>query len=103
VAKAKPDSNMGMVRAAMEELGAGAKPLKIQAHIKEKHGKVLPTQIISNYKFQIRKKSGKKARPRGARPVAAGALHDVETIRLLRGLVTQLGARKVKELVDVLE
>jgi hypothetical protein len=104
VAKAKPDSNMGMVRSAMEELGAGAKPLALQAHIKAKHGKELPTQIISNYKFQIRKKSGKKGRPRGPRPAAAaGALHDVESIRLLRGLVTQLGARKVKELVDVLE
>jgi hypothetical protein len=106
VAKAKADSNMGMVRQAMEDIGAGAKPLALQAHIKEKFGKELPTQIISNYKFQIRKKGGAKGR--GRRAVAAGgggggALQDVESIRLLRGLVTQLGARKVKELVDVLE
>jgi hypothetical protein len=94
-----------MVRDAMKELGDDAKPLAMQEHIQNKFGKELGTQIISNYKFQIRKKAGAApaGRGRGKRAAAAGVLDDVETIRLIRGLVSSLGARRVKELVDVLE
>src|SRR5262249_35836436 len=110
VAKGKADGGTtiaDMVRDALKELGNDAKPLAIQAHIKSKFGKELATQIISNYKFQLRKKTGAgpsgRGRGRGKRGAAAGLLNDVETIRVLRGLVSKLGAAQVKELVDVLE
>jgi hypothetical protein len=96
-----------MVRDAMKELGSDAKPLAMQAHIKTKFNKDLTTQVISNYKFQFRKKAGMgpagSGRGRGKHAGAAGVLDDVETIRVIRGLVNSLGAQRVKELVDVLE
>lgn len=92
----KSPSRMGMVREAMDVLGAGAKPLAIQAHIKDKHGVELPTQIISNYKFQIRRQGGSKGR--GRRAATALQIEDFEAVR---GLVGRLGADQVKRLVDV--
>jgi hypothetical protein len=95
----KGESNMGMVRAVMQELGADAKPLDIQKRIKEKYNKELATQIISNYKFQIRKSSGAANRGRGRKAVSGGLqVADFETVR---GLVARLGADQVKQLVDV--
>src|SRR5262249_20006828 len=58
---------MDMVRSAMSELGLDAKPLKLQAHIKQKFSKEMTTQMISNYKFQIRKQGGAQVRTRGRR------------------------------------
>jgi ribosomal protein L19E len=103
------ESNMGMVRAAIEELGEGAKPLEIQKYIQEKYSKELPTQIISNYKFQINKKKasgGKGAgtghgRGRTAAASAAGGL-QVADFQVIRGLVGRLGADQVKALIDVI-
>jgi hypothetical protein len=108
MAKGRPEngeSNMGMVRTALNELGADAKPLELQSHIKSKFGKELPTQIISNYKFTINKKktssgSGMPGR-RGRKPgITAGGL-QVEDFEAIRGLVSRLGPDKVKRLVDV--
>jgi hypothetical protein len=105
VAKAKSDDKepnmMDMVRDAMGVLGSDAKPLAMQAHIKQKFEKVLPTQIISNYKFQVRKQGGTKGgRGRGRRAVTASAL-QIEDFEAVRGLVSRLGADQVKRLVDV--
>ncbi|MBA4066821.1 MAG: hypothetical protein C0501_24555 [Isosphaera sp.] len=108
MAKAKPDtngekkeSNMGMVRAAMQELGADAKPLELQAHIRSRYGAELATNIISNYKFQIRSKGA--GRPAGAARGrrAGGPALRVEDFEAVRGLVSRLGADQVKRLVDV--
>jgi hypothetical protein len=102
VAKTKTDDKepnmMDMVRDAMNVLGSDAKPLAMQAHIKQKFDKVLPTQIISNYKFQVRKQAG--AKTRGRRPATAGGL-KIEDFEAVRGLVTRLGADQVKRIVDV--
>ncbi len=103
MAKGKAASNKGpsrmeIVRAALQELGENAKPLEIQAHIKEKTGQEIPTNIISNYKFQIRSKASGTSR--GRRRTAAGAL-QVEDFEAIRGLVNRLGADQVKRLVDV--
>ena len=38
-------------------MGADAKPLDMQAHIKSKFGVELPANIISNYKSQIKRNS----------------------------------------------
>jgi hypothetical protein len=106
VAKGKTDEKepnmMDMVRAAMGELGMGAKPLALQAHIKEKFGKDMTTQMISNYKFQVRKQGGVKGgRGRGRRAVAAVGGLQIEDFEAVRGLVSRLGADQVKRIVDV--
>lgn len=86
-----------MVRAAIDTLGADAKPQPMQAFILEKFNTNLAPNIISNYKSVIKRKSGaangtKRGRKSGAQ------FSDLETIR---GLVTRLGAEQVKKLVDV--
>ena len=91
-----------MVRAAIEELGWEAKPLPMQAIIKEKFNTDLPANIISNYK-SVLKRDGATAStsgPAGAkRGRKAGAqFADLEAVR---GLVSRLGAAQVKELVEV--
>jgi hypothetical protein len=105
VAKAKGEGDKGlnmmdMVRTAMGDLGADAKPLSLQAHIKQKFGKEMTTQMISNYKFQIRKQGGAKVRTRGGRGAGGGAL-QIEDFEAVRGLVNRLGAAQVKRLIDV--
>ena len=81
----------------MNVLGSDAKPLAMQAHIKQKFDKVLPTQIISNYKFQVRKHAARRPAavavpPRGLK---------IEDFEAVRGLVTRLGADQVKRIADV--
>jgi hypothetical protein len=97
-AASKGPSRMDIVRGAIQELGEDAKPLEIQAHIKEKTGEEIPTNIISNYKFQIKAKASGTTRTR--RKTAAGAL-QIEDFEAIRGLVNRLGAEQVKRLVDV--
>jgi hypothetical protein len=105
MAKAKSGDNkelnrMDMVREALQDLGESAKPLAIQAHIKDKHGEEIPTNIISNYKFQIKAKGGGTGAARGRRKTTTGSL-SVEDFVAIRGLVSRLGAEQVKQLVDV--
>ncbi len=96
----KGTSRMGMVRAVLQELGMDAKPQELQARIKEKFGVELPKQVISNYKFQIKSKSGAGTGGRTQHEASAGGLR-VEDFEAVRGLVSRLGADQVKRLVDV--
>ena len=99
----KKPSQMGMVRAALEDMGREAKPMEMQAHIKSKFGVELPPNIISNYKSQLKRKNGAPAGPgRGRRAGGGGGGLQVEDLAAVRGLVTRLGADKVKKLIDVL-
>jgi hypothetical protein len=110
VARAKAESGdktmtqTGMVRAALEELGADAKPLAIQEHIKTKFNKELPTSIISNYKSVMKRKgAGNGAAGRGrrpGRPPRGGGL-QIADLEAVRALVRRLGADNVRRLVDV--
>lgn len=98
----KKPNQTEMVKAALQELGAGAKPRAIQEYVKSTFNKELSTSLISNYKSVMKKKSG-DGRRRG-RPVAAGSgaggirVDDLETVR---GLVRRLGADNVRRLVEV--
>jgi hypothetical protein len=114
MAKTKGDggpSIADMVRAALDELGANAKPTPIQQFIKEKFSKDVSKIIISNYK-SVMKKKGKIGKRRGrppgsktAAPMVASAggkgiqFQDLATVR---GLVGRLGASNVRQLVDFL-
>jgi hypothetical protein len=118
MAKAKGDSGptmADMVRAAIQELGASAKPTPIQEYIKSKFDKDVSKIIISNYKSTMKKKGkiGKRrGRPPGsgnkqiaAAPVkasAGGKGIQLEDLAAVRGLVGRLGANQVRQLVDVL-
>lgn len=100
----KSVSQVDMVKKALEELGADAKPLAIQESIKSNFGKELPTTIISNYKSVLKRKGGGssgsgRGRPRGSGGGGSIQIDDLETVR---GLVSRLGADHVKRLVDVL-
>ena len=92
----KKVSQMGMVRIALDDMGADAKPLDMQAHIKSKFGVELPANIISNYKSQIKRNSSGGGVGRGRK--AGLKVEDFETIR---GLVRRLGTDQVKRLVEV--
>jgi hypothetical protein len=91
----KKPSQMSMVRNAMEEIGADAKPLAMQAHIKSKFGTELPANIISNYKSQIKRKNG------GGKSVGRKGGLQVEDFETVRNLVRRLGAEQVKRIVAV--
>jgi hypothetical protein len=93
----KKPNMMGMVRAALEEVGGDPKPLELQAHIKSRFNTEIPTNIISNYKSQIKRKGGGGGR--GRRGGRGGIqMGDLETVR---GLVNRLGADQVRRLVAV--
>jgi hypothetical protein len=107
VAKSKGPKKTEMVAAALEALGADAKPQEIQAHIQTAFNQSIPTSIISNYKFTLRKKAGAPVARRGRRPAAGGGGGGgggirIEDFEAVRGLVGRLGADQVKRIVDVL-
>ena len=93
----KKVSQMGMVRIALDDIGADAKPLDIQAHIKSKFGVELPANIISNYKSQIKRHSSGGG---VGRRKAGLKVEDFETVR---GLVRRLGHRPGRRMVEVAE
>jgi hypothetical protein len=95
----KKPSQMAMVRAALQEVGGDPKPQELQEHIKAKFNREIPTNIISNYKSQIKRKGGGNGR-RGRRAGRGGGIQmgDLETVRTL---VTRLGADQVRRLVAV--
>ena len=67
-------------------------------------GAELPTQVISNYKFQIRKKAGQAGPGRGRRGGGGGSGGlRIEDFEVVRGLVRRLGAAQVKKMVDVID
>jgi hypothetical protein len=93
----KKPSQMGMVRAALSDLGGDPKPLEMQAHIKSKFNVELPANIISNSQSQSKRKNGSVGPGRGRK--AGLQVEDFETIRKL---VTRLGAEQVKRIVEVM-
>jgi hypothetical protein len=92
-----------LVREALDALGMGAKPVEIDAYIKEKHNVEVSKAIISSYKSSYKSKSGKVGRGKPGRKPGGGAGGiQIEDLATVRGLVSRLGAAQVKELVDVL-
>ncbi|MBA2227363.1 MAG: hypothetical protein WHU94_12630 [Thermogemmata sp.] len=84
-------SQMQMVRLAMQAKGPDAKPGELQEYILNEFHHELPTNLISNYKSQIKRQSGGGRRQ--------PQIEDLETVR---NLIKRLGADQVKRLVDVL-
>jgi hypothetical protein len=103
------------VRQALEAMGGDAKPLAIQAYLKDHLGMEVKTNLISVYKKDLAKKAGKKKRakmPAAARkdgagdqalvqpkPAAPGGIL-LEDILAVRNLVNRLGAAPLHTLID---
>ncbi len=111
MARGKSDggvTKVEMVRTALEELGAKAKPMAIHEFVKSKYNVDLSKIIISNYKSTMKKKGKRRGRPAGSKnaaPVAASAGGKgirLEDLAAVRGLVGRLGAGQLRQLVDVL-
>jgi hypothetical protein len=96
----KKVSQKAMVQAALEHCGWEAKPSVMQGYIKDTFdGTELAPNIISNYKSQL-KREGRL--PGGTRTrKTGGSSLQVDDFKMIRTLVSRLGADQVKELVDV--
>jgi hypothetical protein len=109
-------TKMEAVRRALAELGRDAKPLKIQAWVKDTYGTVMSADHVSTYKGTIlrkargrRKSAARKSaalpQPSAAREVRSAARGDsfsLEDIEALKSLVGRVGADGLKRLIDVL-
>jgi hypothetical protein len=109
-------SKMDAVRQALRELGRKAKPLKIQAFIKDNFKIDMTPDHISNYKSTILKgkgkKSGKQGRPKATAATAAkpaggnakgGSGLAPEDVANVKTLVRRFGSDSLKKLIDVLK
>lgn len=100
-------SQAEMVRAALADLGAGAKPQALQDHIKAKFDRELPKTLISNYKSTMKRKGtlaggNGPGRPRKAAGAGGGGSVHLADLEAVRGLVGRIGADGVRRLVNVL-
>ena len=110
-------SKMDAVRESLRQLGWDAKPAQIQGFIKEKFGVEMTLDHISNYKSDIRRKSGKgkkRGRKPGPKPAAAGAAPkaaansrrrshlSIQEADTLRRLLRDVEPGALKGMIDVL-
>jgi hypothetical protein len=103
-------SKMSMVREALQTLGESAKPLAIQAHIKEKFDLLIPPTVISSYKNNIKKggvgkparRAGRPGRPAKVAQATMSVSKLANDIAVIKDLVSRLGVSEVHGLVDVL-
>jgi hypothetical protein len=103
-------SKMDAVRKALANLGFGAKPPALDDFIREKYGLVIPHNMISSYKSQLKSKpkkggkGGRRGRPPAGNSVGKEvggnvSLKDLQEIKTLAG---RLGISKLRKLVEVL-
>src|SRR5579871_4377325 len=105
MARAKGDaekgpSQMHMVRTALQEMSGDPKPNEMAEFIKTKFDREIPTNIISNYKSQLKRK-GLTPGKRGRKPGGGNGSLRLEDLETVRGLVGRLGAEQVRRLVAV--
>jgi hypothetical protein len=107
-----PQASVSKADAIRAALAEGLDSLgDIEGFIKSRFGLEMPRQMISSYKAQQKARDKKQAggeeparKPRGpvAKPTLNGELDVITALEALKPLVHQLGAEKVKRLVDVL-
>lgn len=103
-------NKMAAVRQALAGLGRKAKPRAIQSFLKEQAGIDMDVGLISNYKYAILKKAGRRkkaAAKNGAaerrEAVARGTVGiSISDIRTVMELTRRLGAKNLCGLVEAL-
>ena len=97
-------SKMQLVRNAIAALGADAKPLAIQNHVKEAGGIDLPPGMISSYKSMIQKKDGmpSKRSTSGSGSSSGGGSFKIEDLERIQALINSVGAPQLLKLVHAL-
>ena len=97
-------SKMQLVRNAIAALGADAKPLAIQNHVKEAGGIDLPPGMISSYKSMIQKKDGmpSKRSTSGGYGSSSGGSFKIEDLERIQALINSVGAPQLLKLVHAL-
>lgn len=100
-----------LVRKALKVLGKDAKPLALQAYLRENDNHDMATNMISSYKSMLTKRKKKKkaaaqrsepSAPKAAAAKASPAHISLKDIRAVKGLTSRLGAARVRELAEVL-
>jgi hypothetical protein len=113
----KAISKMEAMRQTLGTLGKDAKPKDIDGHLKSTFGITMSSAMISNYKG-LALKGGKKKRgrkpgqktasasaPASAAPTSSSGKiggYSIDDIRAVQELAGRLGAKKLKELAEVL-
>ena len=93
-------SKMQLVRNAIAALGADAKPLAIQNHVKEAGGIDLPPGMISSYKSMIQKKDGMPSKR--STSGSGGGSFKIEDLERIQALINSVGAPQLLKLVHAL-
>ena len=95
-------SKMQLVRNAIAALGADAKPLAIQNHVKEAGGIDLPPGMISSYKSMIQKKDGMPSKRSTSGSGSSGGSFKIEDLERIQALINSVGAPQLLKLVHAL-
>ena len=95
-------SKMQLVRNAIAALGADAKPLAIQNHVKEAGGIDLPPGMISSYKSMIQKKDGMPSKRSTSGSSSGGGSFKIEDLERIQALINSVGAPQLLKLVHAL-
>lgn len=111
--KEKLTNKAEAVRRALAKLGNKSKPAQIQEFIKTNFDVEMTTQAISVYKSVLKRRSGKKSKPR-RKPKAAGAviesvpkptIHNAvsfKDMRAVKEISNRLGHARMRELVALM-
>lgn len=101
------------IRRALAKLGNKAKPAKIQDFIKAHFDIDMTTKVISVYKSNLVKKSGRKGKP-GRKPKEVGAVSEAalqpaaheaihfKDLRMMKEISDRLGPARMRELIALI-
>jgi hypothetical protein len=89
-------SKADMIREAMRELG-DAPPKDMQRYIADKYKTTISTTMISSYKSNFNRKSG-----RGGRGGAGEGNIGVKDLTVLREMIDRVGAPQLQSVIKVL-
>jgi hypothetical protein len=102
-------NKMEAVRRALSALGRGAKPKALHSHILREYNLDVHPNQISSYKSTILKggkstgkKRGRPPKNNGTAGTAPAGGNIIKDLKTLKELTTRLGARGVRELLELL-
>jgi hypothetical protein len=105
----KTMTKMEAVRRGLSDLGKDAKPVQLQAHIKEKFGIEMGTDHISTYKGTIlkTKRAKKKSAKSSVKALHASSANGAprglaEQVAMLKSVAAAIGKEEAKQIIDLL-